>query len=110
MWIAVLQRRVEVARYIAQHRKRLILMNYIKQRCGSSVSTVWSGTEIIGHFKGKVAPGGAKVDDFEGSDLAKKLVEDKARSYGVALVKRSDDEYDTDWDASEFYNKTNPGI
>ena len=86
------------------------LRHYIKQRCGSSVSTVWSGTEIIGHFKGKVAPGGAKVDDFEGSDLAKKLVEDKARSYGVALVKRSDDEYDTDWDASEFYNKTNPGI
>lgn len=86
------------------------LRKYIKDRCGSSVSTVWSGTEIIGHFKGKVAPSGAKVDAFEGSDLARKLVEDKVRSYGLTLTKRGDDEYDTDWDASEFYNKTNPGI
>ncbi len=94
----------------AQDNLSFYLRQYIKQMCGGAASTVWSGTEIIGHFKGKVAPGGAKVEDFEGSDLAMKLVEDKARSYGIMLAKPSDDEYDTDWDASEFYNKTNPGI
>ncbi|MEE3401340.1 MAG: hypothetical protein VZQ28_05210, partial [Methanomethylophilus sp.] len=82
----------------------------IRKACGSSVSTVWKGTEIIGHFKGKITPDGAKVDDFEGTDEAKALIEKTLRSYGVSVEKKDDSGYDTDWDSSEFYNRVNPGI
>ncbi|MCQ2069772.1 MAG: ATP-dependent helicase [archaeon] len=87
----------------------LYLRDMIKKECGSTVSVVFSGTKIIGQFKGKITFTSAKMDDFEGSDLARKLLDDTARSYGVSMVsgRTSDDE---DWDASEFYTKTNPGI
>ena len=70
---------------------------------------IFSGTKIIGHFKGKVTPTAAKMEEFEGSDLARKYLEDTARIFGVSLSKGSD-QADDDWDASEFYCKTNPGL
>ncbi|MCQ2078513.1 MAG: ATP-dependent helicase [archaeon] len=87
----------------------LYLRDYIKKECGSSVSVIFQGTKIIGHFKGKITPTAAKLDSFEGSDLAKKFLEDTARIYGVSLQK-GNDQIDDDWDASEFYCKTNPGL
>ena len=87
----------------------LYLRDFIKKECGSSVSVIFSGTKIIGHFKGKVTPTAAKMEEFEGSDLARKYLEDTARIFGVSLSKGSD-QADDDWDASEFYCKTNPGL
>lgn len=87
----------------------LYLRDYIKRECGSSVSVIFSGTTIIGHFKGKLTPTSAKVEEFEGSDMAKKFLEDLSHIYGVSLDKKRDD-FDDDWDASEFYNRTNPGL
>ncbi|MBQ5483586.1 MAG: ATP-dependent helicase, partial [Candidatus Methanomethylophilus sp.] len=87
----------------------LYLRDLIKKECGSSVSVIFSGTKIIGHFKGKVTPTAAKMEEFEGSDLARKYLEDTARIFGVSLSKGSD-QADDDWDASEFYCKTNPGL
>ena len=87
----------------------LYLRDYIKKECGSSVSAIFSGTKIIGHFKGKVTPTAAKMDEFEGSDLARKYLEDTARIFGVSLSKGCD-QADDDWEASEFYSKTNPGL
>ena len=49
------------------------------------------------------------MEEFEGSDLARKYLEDTARIFGVSLSKGSD-QVDDDWDASEFYCKTNPGL
>ena len=87
----------------------LYLRDYIKKECGGTVCAIFSGTKIIGHFKGKLTPTGAKVDEFEGSDLARKYLDDTARIYGVSL-KKGTDQADDDWDACEFYSKTNPGL
>ena len=86
----------------------LYFRDLIKKECGSSVCVVFSGTKIVGHFKGKLTPTAAKVDEFEGSDLARKYLEDTARIFGVSM-KQGNDQADDDWDASEFYSKTNPG-
>ena len=87
----------------------LYLRDYIKKECGGSYSVVFSGTKIIGHFKGKLTPTAAKVEDFEGSDIAKKYVEDLAHIYGIQLVE-GHETVDDDWEASEFYNRVNPGL
>lgn len=87
----------------------LYLRDMIKRECGSTVSVIFSGTKIIGWFKGKVTPTAAKVDSFEGSDLAKKYLEDLSRTLGVSLRKGGDPD-DEDWEASEFYSRTNPGL
>ncbi len=87
----------------------LYLRDIIKKECGGSVSVVFSGTKIIGHFKGKLTPTSAKVEDFEGSDIAKKYLEDLAHIYGVQLVEGREP-MDDDWEASEFYNRVNPGL
>lgn len=87
----------------------LYLRDYIKKECGGTVSVVFSGTKIIAHFKGKLTPTSAKVEDFEGSDMAKKYLEDLAHIYGIQLVEGRE-QVDDDWEASEFYNRVNPGL
>jgi len=85
------------------------LRHYIKQHIGSLRSVIFSGTQIIGSFRGKIEPKGAKVDDFQGSDLAMRFLQDTAQSYGVGISKSKLDDDDEDWDACEFYSKVNPG-
>ena len=41
--------------------------------------------------------------------VARKYLDDTARIYGVSL-KKGTDQADDDWDACEFYSKTNPGL
>ncbi len=88
------------------------LRDRIRRDCGGVVSTVWDGTKIIGHFKGKITPDDtwSKIEDFEGSTEAWDLIEKTMRSYGISRRKKDDDGYDIDWDSSEFYNRVNPGI
>ncbi|AGI48517.1 Lhr-like helicase [Thermoplasmatales archaeon BRNA1] len=87
----------------------LYLRDDIKAEVGSTASVVFSGTKIIGSFKGRITPTDAKVDDFKGSDLARKFISDTARSYGVAITTKVVIE-DEDWETSDFYSRMNPGI
>lgn len=87
----------------------LYLRDIIKKECGGTVSVIFSGTKIIGHFKGKLTPTSAKVEEFEGSDMARKYLEDLAHLYGIQLIEGREP-VDDDWEASEFYSKVNPGL
>lgn len=86
----------------------LYLRDYIKRACGTSKSVVMRGTEIIGSFKGKIAVSGAKVEEFEGSDRASRVLKEAAQAVGVRLESERERE-DDDWDVSEFYSKLNLG-
>ena len=69
---------------------------------------IWKGTRIVGSFKGKVCASGAKVEEFQGSDRAARILKEAAQSVGVSLeTQRQRD--DDDWDVSEFYLKVNTG-
>jgi ATP-dependent Lhr-like helicase len=67
-----------------------------------------SGTKIIGSFKGKICPSGAKVEEFQGDDRAMRIMKEAAQSVGIRLDSERQRE-DEDWDVSEFYTKVNPG-
>ena len=84
------------------------LRSMIKRECGASECVVFDGTKIIGSFEGKISSSGAKVENFKGSDKAYKHMKEIARSLGVKMEEKKPQE-DEDWDASEFYLKTNPG-
>ncbi len=86
----------------------LYLREYIKSVVGNTRSVVMLGTEIIGHFKGKICPSGAKVEEFEGNDRASRVMKETAQAVGVRLESQRERE-DDDWDVSEFYTKLNIG-
>ncbi len=86
----------------------LYLREYIKGVCGTTRAVVMRGTEIIGSFKGKISASGAKVEEFEGSDRASRVLKEAAQSVGVRLESERERE-DDDWDVSEFYSKLNLG-
>ena len=86
----------------------LYLRERIKASCGSARSAVMQGTAVIGSFKGKISASGAKVEEFEGSDRASRVIKEAAQSVGVRLESRREIE-DDDWDISEFYTKLNLG-
>ncbi len=86
----------------------LYLRDRIKARCGTARAVVMQGTEIIGSFKGRVGPTGAKVEEFEGSDRARRVLRETAQAMGVSLESERERE-DDEWDVSEFYTKLNLG-
>lgn len=86
----------------------LYLRDYIKARCGTARSVIMHGPEIIGSFKGKVCVSGAKVEEFEGSDRASRVLKEAAQAAGVRLESQRQRD-DDDWDVSEFYSKLNLG-
>lgn len=86
----------------------LYLRDYIKAVAGSARSAVMHGTEIIGTFKGKVCTSGAKVEEFQGTDRARRVLKEAAQNVGVRLETERELE-DDDWDVSEFYTKLNLG-
>lgn len=92
-----------------QDNLHLFLRDRIKRQVGSSECVVFSGTEIIGSFKGKLCSTGAKVEDFEGSDAAMRHIRECSRQLGVRIEDDREQE-DEDWDVSEFYLKTHPGM
>ena len=92
----------------SQDNLHLYLRDYIRKFCGGTESVIFAGTEIIGSFRGKVAPSGAKVQDFKGSDKAGRYIKEVAKMYGVKIDEGKTSE-EEDWDVSEFYLKTNPG-
>ncbi len=92
----------------SQDNLHVFIRPYIKERSGYSNSTIISGTDIIGSFTGRTTYAGSKVDDFKGSDRGYKYLSDAARSLGVTMEQNKVKEED-DWDAVEFYLKSNPG-
>lgn len=86
----------------------LYLRDMIKAHCETAKSVVMRGPEIIGSFKGKICASGAKVEEFEGSDRAGRVMKEAAQSVGVRLESQREQD-DDDWDVSEFYSKLNLG-
>ncbi len=86
----------------------LYLRDVIKARCETAKSVVMHGPEIIGSFKGKICASGAKVEEFEGTDRAGRVMKEAAQSVGVRLESQREQD-DDDWDVSEFYSKLNLG-
>ena len=93
----------------SQDNLHIYLRNMIKGETGAGAnSAIFSGTRIVGSFKGKVCASGAKVEEFQGSDRAARILKEAAQSVGVSLeTQRQRD--DDDWDVSEFYLKVNTG-
>ncbi|MCL1904872.1 MAG: ATP-dependent helicase [Methanomassiliicoccaceae archaeon] len=91
-----------------QDNLHVYLRNLVKQECGSSENVIFSGTEIVGSFKGKLTITGAKIEDLKGTPEALKFVKELSTSLGVSADKKQKEE-DKDWDVCEFYHKTHPG-
>lgn len=93
----------------SQDNLHIYLRGMIKAETGAGAnSVIFSGTRIVGSFKGKVCTSGAKVEEFQGSDRAARILKEAAQSVGVSLeTQRQRD--DDDWDVSEFYLKVNTG-
>ena len=75
----------------------------IKREFGTE-NIIFSGTKMIGAFKGKLTASGAKIEDVKGSKEVMRFIRETAAQLGVRI-----EEPDDDWDVSEFYLKTNPG-
>lgn len=87
----------------------LFLRPWIKENADSNRVPVIEGTEVIGHFKGKLYSGCYDVEDFKGEARAWSFVTELGRKCG-APTKTIVVEDDIDWESSEFYSRTNPGI
>lgn len=92
----------------SQDNLHVYMRDHIKREVGSTRSVVISGTKIIGSFKGKICASGAKVEEFEGTDRAERVLKEAAQFVGMRLDSERQRE-DDDWDVSEFYIKVNPG-
>ena len=93
----------------SQDNLHIYLRNMIKAETGAGAnSVIFSGTRIVGSFKGKVCASGAKVEEFQGSDRAARILKEAAQSVGVSLESQRQRD-DDDWDVSEFYLKVNTG-
>lgn len=90
-----------------QDNLHVYLRDIIKREFGTE-NVIFNGTKMIGAFKGKLTPAGSKIEDFKGSDEAYRFIRETAKAWGVKLVEANAE--DEDWDISEFYIKTNPGI
>ncbi|MCL1984290.1 MAG: hypothetical protein FWG58_02680, partial [Methanomassiliicoccaceae archaeon] len=91
-----------------QDNLHVYMRNIVKQECGSSENVIFSGTEIIGSFKGKLTITGSKTEDLKGTPEALNFVKELSVSLGVSADKKKKEE-DKDWDVCEFYHKTHPG-
>ena len=92
----------------SQDNLSLYLRDMIKARCESARSVIIHGTSIIGSFRGKICASGAKVEEFEGSDRASRVMKEAAQVVGVRIESQRERD-DDDWDVSEFYSKLNLG-
>ena len=84
------------------------LRDYIKAEVGATKSVIIANNRIIGSFVGKITAAGSKVEDFQGSERAARMMKEAAQSVGTRLDTQRQRE-DDDWDVSEFYTKVNTG-
>ncbi len=103
--------RTEMLLLNVQDNLHVYLREYIKRESDSATNVViFKGTKIIGTFKGKLTISGAKVEEFKGSPEAKRYLKELSVSLGVRIDANQRVQEDKDWDISEFYIKTNPGV
>lgn len=93
----------------SQDNLHIYFRSMIKQEVGTTMSVVFSGTKIIGSFKGKVCTSGAKVEDFKGSEEAMHAILEAAQFSGVSVPEQEHKD-DDDWDILSLSNKLNLGI
>lgn len=93
----------------SQDNLHVFLRPWIRKETGKSNPVIIKGTEIIGNFKGRLSHAGSRISDFEGSDRAFRYLNTVARTMGTPVGKTEDKDHEEDWDAVEFYLKSNPG-
>ncbi len=86
----------------------IYMRDIIKAEVGSTKSVIIANNKIIGSFMGKICGSGAKVEDFQGTERASRMMKEAAQSVGMRLDTQRQRE-DDDWDVSEFYTKVNTG-
>jgi len=84
------------------------MRDFIKKEVGSTRSVIIANNEIIGSFVGKICASGVRVEEFQGSDRASRMMKEVAQTIGMRLDTQRQRE-DDDWDVSEFYTKVNTG-
>ncbi len=84
------------------------LREIIKKEVGSTKSVIIANNEIIGSFTGKICTSGVRVEEFQGTDRASRMMKEAAQAIGMRLDTQRQRE-DDDWDVSEFYTKVNTG-
>lgn len=92
-----------------QDNLHMYMREHIKREAGRTACVIFDGPSIIGWFDGKMTYAGSKVENFEGSDEAFGFLRDSAKALGVSLERKKYEDEDEDWDAIEFYLKSNPG-
>ncbi len=90
------------------------LYHYLRASFREIVSTggrfiVFSGSEKIGSFAGKVRGDALEVSDIDGGPECSALVEEYARVIGKRAKARTASDT-TDWEIMEFYEKSHPGM
>jgi len=92
----------------SQDNLNLYFRDLFKTEVGSTRSVIIANNKVIGSFLGKICLAGTKVEEFQGSDRAMRMMKEAAQSIGARLDSKRQRE-DEEWDVSEFYTKVNTG-
>jgi hypothetical protein len=69
---------------------------------------VYSGSELIGSFNGKMRKGRFEVSDLDGDDECAEVISSYARKLGMILAEREVSKI-SEWEVMDFYQKSHPG-
>lgn len=97
--------------FIATQEDRLVSYFHddVKNSLGIGASNlIFSGSQIVGAFKGKIRDYEIKVDRFEGSEEARDMLQDLAAEMGI-IVRKRQPQREEEWDVVGFYERTHPG-
>ena len=70
---------------------------------------MFSGTELVGSFSGRIKDGALLVEDYSGDEEFRWMIGEYASRIGIRLRKRDSSEI-PDWEIMSFYEKSHPGI
>jgi len=84
------------------------LRPWIRERYDGLVSLIFSGTEVIGHFRSKKRGSDMIVLEFQGGRGARAILSDHVKAMEFTL-RGGEPEVTPDWEIQEFYEKTHPG-
>ncbi|MBU1158229.1 MAG: ATP-dependent helicase [Candidatus Thermoplasmatota archaeon] len=70
---------------------------------------VYSGSNLIGSFVGRVEQSKLAVEDLQGDEGCSEIIESFAKRLGVALADREEGRL-SEWEIMEFYRKSHPGM
>jgi ATP-dependent Lhr-like helicase len=70
---------------------------------------VFRGPTLVGSFTGRIKGGKLEVHDLIGESECEEIIEDYARTLGLALMERDEGRI-PDWEIMDFYQRTHPGV